>query len=1047
MSSIILPIITLLRSKGLNEARSALMGASKDFGSFAQSIGRAASAFAGFQALTAATQFTVQSVELTNQFERNMLGLKQVFEEAAPAIEAFTKQVEDYGLSQSQAAQASVFLGSVLKQYGFSVTQSADQTKRLVTLAQDLATTYGYDVQEALLAITALFRGEYDPIEKFGVAMKQSEVNARLAADGLSDLQGAELANAQATARLTMLFERANDSVGAFTRASDTLYASQQRLSAIMQNVQVAFGTPLQRPLAKVNDLLADLTQEYGPQLVGISEAIAGSIEAATPLIVTFGETFFLVLAPLQQVIELLSGLIGLLSNISVPVANASNAILTLLVQALDTASSRVKRLSIDFDNFLNKIAKSDIDAIDRFFQMFDPLGEKNTDNYFRNLLEYLERLEQSNLDAIGAEQGANILEQIDRIWEAENAARNLGQSADDSATALTYMQTELQRLGIYSEDTEGKLSGLALLFSEIDEEARKSKASDSLLEIGFSAGQIAEILTRPDWEQIFGEISRLAKLTAIDIAKIPSVTAAAGIFNMQQDAKKALDALLKSIIGDSGAAGKDAVGEFYKGIKDEVAKQSARIRLEGLGASEGLIEQILGSSDWEKVYNNVIKSGIAGIRRLQAEFGRTSAGIKETAKDLADAQKIADDIAEEQRQINEDLISEFEDAQRAAEEFKTTLQDIANIRILPTIERDLGRFESQIVDTFETVRSSLRDALSSGVIGQDAFDTLLRFADQEAAVLESIARQRDELAERYRLSEALIAEYKSAFTAALNLSNLMGQLRNETETRVVTETISGVTRLRNSLRSFSLTITREYEETINSVTNRSEQLLVNFRTLAEKARAFAENLRRLKALGLDPMLFNQIVEAGVEAGGETAAALVEGGADAINEMNSIFRELGDLGGELGEDVARDLYGSGVAMGTGLLDGLRSMQQALENQAIAMARSFADVFAERVAAAVQAALEALPQPEDVETPGGGGGGGGGRFVAQVMSMPAPTGLPSLNPINAGMAFGGGVTNNYNINVKADPTQSPAQIAVATRDALISLSRTGSKVAL
>jgi hypothetical protein len=33
--------------------------------------------------------------------------------------------------------------------------------------------TFGYDVQEALLAITALFRGEYDPIEKFGVAMKQ----------------------------------------------------------------------------------------------------------------------------------------------------------------------------------------------------------------------------------------------------------------------------------------------------------------------------------------------------------------------------------------------------------------------------------------------------------------------------------------------------------------------------------------------------------------------------------------------------------------------------------------------------------------------------------------------------------------------------------------------------------------------------------------------------------------------------------------------------------------------------------------------------------
>ncbi|NBU23944.1 MAG: hypothetical protein EBS38_08615, partial [Actinobacteria bacterium] len=179
---IILPILSIFKSAGLNRARQALLGASKDFSSLAGTIGQAAGAFAAFNALTSARQFTLESVELTQRYERNLLALQQVFEQMTPQMRMFSKEVEAYGLSQSQAAQASVFLGSVLKQYGFSIEESASQTQRLVKLAQDLAVTYGYDVQEALLAITALFRGEYDPIEKFGVAMKQNEVNAEVAA-------------------------------------------------------------------------------------------------------------------------------------------------------------------------------------------------------------------------------------------------------------------------------------------------------------------------------------------------------------------------------------------------------------------------------------------------------------------------------------------------------------------------------------------------------------------------------------------------------------------------------------------------------------------------------------------------------------------------------------------------------------------------------------------------------------------------------------------------------------------------------------------------
>ena len=202
--SLLLPIVSVFRSVGIQAARGALGGLNKDFETFAKQAGKAGLAFAGMQALMSSTQFISQSVEITQQYERNMLALQQVFQQLTPQMASFTKEVQNYGIGQGQAAQASVFLGSVLKQYGLDQEQVSGQTQKLVKLSQDLATTYGYDLQEALLAITALFRGEYDPIEKFGVAMKQSEINAYLAAKGLDKLEGSALLLEQVQARLTL---------------------------------------------------------------------------------------------------------------------------------------------------------------------------------------------------------------------------------------------------------------------------------------------------------------------------------------------------------------------------------------------------------------------------------------------------------------------------------------------------------------------------------------------------------------------------------------------------------------------------------------------------------------------------------------------------------------------------------------------------------------------------------------------------------------------------------------------------------------------------
>ena len=966
LQNLILPILSVFRSAGLQQASGALRGLTGNFESLAGKIGLAAGSFGAFSALTSARQFTIDSVNATAQFERNLLGLNQVFENITPQIRNFTKQVENYGLSQSQAAQASVFLGSVLKQYGFTTQQSADQTERLVTLAQDLATTYGYDLQTALLAITALFRGEYDPIEKFGVAMKQSEVNARLAAEGMGDLEGEALALAQAQARLTMLFERADDAVGAFTRASDTLYASQQRLNAIVGNLQVAFGTPLQKPLAEVNNIFADLAQEFGPQVVDIANSLGGAIESLAPFIKVLGESFFLLLAPLQQVIDLLSMFLNILGAITVPVLDAANKIGNLLVLALDASTSSLSRATkeaLDLVAAFLQLERFDFTAIQRGADA-GALGAL-FGLEIADIEGYLERLTYKNETAMGKfyDDTTFALNAVQRMSAAQLEASQSGQKLEDS----------LRGIATGAVNAEGKLGGLAGVFKDIDDAIEKSNAKQSMEDLGLSAAFIEEALKRPNWKEIFELISTYARLAAIDITKVLSLSAAVGLSNTKAELEKRLNELFAET--DPKTSGKKTGKSFFEGLTEEVAKQAAASKLRSMKATEGLVQAIFGTDNWEATYKRIVAMGPAGLARLQQQFNKTADGIQEMAEAAKQAEKAQQDLIDAGMKAAEEYIKPFKDAaekaQRefervrdAAEAFKKTIEDFSSIEILPNIEVELGRFEQAVLGSVDRIRAELKQAFRQDLIYKSDFDNISAFVAAEEAALRGIAKQRDAMAKKLSLSETLIGEYQRALTGALQLTSLFSKLKGETEKRTVTEIQRGVVALGRSLREFEVTVTRSYEEPVQQIQNKTQGLLQGFRDMAQKSRDFAENLRRLKSLGLDPMLFNQLVQAGAEAGGETAQGIVDGGQEAVNELNTIFDELNKLGAELGMDVGMTMYEAGKDMTYGLLEGIKSEQERLLALARSMAEAFSREFQSRLTIAVDAPVRAAEAARD-----------------------------------------------------------------------------------
>ena len=185
------------------------------------------------------------AIDAASDLEQQYGALESVFKDIAPAMQDFAAEQYKIGLSTADAARSMTLLGSQLKGYGLPVDEAASKTQELTLLAADLAATFGGTTADAVTSISALFRGEYDPIEKYGVAIKKSDVNARLAAEGLDKLEGEQLKMAEAQAALTLLFEKTTDAQGQANREMDTAAARSERLKATFENLQAELGEKL----------------------------------------------------------------------------------------------------------------------------------------------------------------------------------------------------------------------------------------------------------------------------------------------------------------------------------------------------------------------------------------------------------------------------------------------------------------------------------------------------------------------------------------------------------------------------------------------------------------------------------------------------------------------------------------------------------------------------------------------------------------------------------------------------------------------------------
>ncbi|WLW38567.1 tail length tape measure protein [Streptomyces phage Verabelle] len=115
--------------------------------------------------------------------------------------------------------------------------------------------------------------------------------------------------------------------------------------------------------------------------------------------------------------------------------------------------------------------------------------------------------------------------------------------------------------------------------------------------------------------------------------------------------------------------------------------------------------------------------------------------------------------------------------------------------------------------------------------------------------------------------------------------------------------------------------------------------IVTSLKMQVEQAKHFADVLGKLKSLGLNQEMFDQLAQAGPEAGMAAAEALANAGKAGVNQVNELEKQLASAAGKVGKTASEVMYDNGIHMAEGLVKGLEKQANAIENQMIKIADS------------------------------------------------------------------------------------------------------------
>lgn len=296
--------------------------AKRELSSFSSTLKRTIGAGAALAGAYGGVQLLKDIAGAGSEAQQTLGGTTAVFKKHAAQVVASSKKAADtVGLSGNQYRTNATLIGSLLKGQGVAMDKLAGKTDQLIGLGADLAATYGGTTKDAVESLTSAFKGEFDPIEKYGISLKQSTVTAEAAAiaqkkhgKALKDLSIEQQTAIKQQATYRLIMEKSADAQGQFASESDTAAGKQQRLRAEIEDTKAKLGTSLLPLLSEAADVARS---ELVPALDEFGDWFADNVDDIVASGKSIAKTF---VPPLQVTADVAAAAAKALDSIPGPV-------------------------------------------------------------------------------------------------------------------------------------------------------------------------------------------------------------------------------------------------------------------------------------------------------------------------------------------------------------------------------------------------------------------------------------------------------------------------------------------------------------------------------------------------------------------------------------------------------------------------------------------------------------------------------------------------------------------------------------------------------
>ena len=224
------------------------------------------------------------SVKVAAEAEQIFSKLSTVFTGLERSANSMAQSLSSsLGVAGSTAASALSTVGDLLQAQGMGTADSLATASSWISQFQDIIAfkDINMSLEEFAQNFMSGAAGNLRNFRTFGSIVKESAVQARLAAQGLDKLTGSQLELAKMTARAEMALEQQANAIGATEREWDTMLSVSRRLNEAWKEFKENLGDTLNRLLTPIKRELSNILSDYNKARSASKDVDSGSLSSS----------------------------------------------------------------------------------------------------------------------------------------------------------------------------------------------------------------------------------------------------------------------------------------------------------------------------------------------------------------------------------------------------------------------------------------------------------------------------------------------------------------------------------------------------------------------------------------------------------------------------------------------------------------------------------------------------------------------------------------------------------------------------------------------